>query len=86
MTTPEIQKAQTAHEEYFLDKGMDVEVETEADEEPPEIDRPWNPEQIRVNTKQFSLRNALDMIDDASLELAPDFQRGRVGSPSRNPS
>ncbi|WP_416481820.1 DUF262 domain-containing protein [Streptomyces sp. CL12] len=81
MTTPEIQKAQTAHEEYFLDKGMDVEVETEADEEPPEIDRPWNPEQIRVNTKQFSLRNALDMIDDASLELAPDFQRGRVWKP-----
>ncbi|MFD5308232.1 DUF262 domain-containing protein [Streptomyces ardesiacus] len=78
MTTPEIQKAQTAHEEYFLDKGMDVEVETEADEEPPEIDRPWNPEQIRVNTKQFSLRNVLDMIDDQSLELAPDFQRRRV--------
>ncbi|MEV7063691.1 DUF262 domain-containing protein [Streptomyces collinus] len=78
MTTPEIQKARTAHEEYFLDEGMDVEVETEADEEPPEIDRPWNPEQIRVNTKQFSLRNALDMIDDESLELAPDFQRGRV--------
>lgn len=64
-------------EEYFLDKPTGVEAEAE-DEEIPEIERPWKPEQIRVNTKQFSLRNALDMIDDESLELAPDFQRGRV--------
>ncbi|MEU1516886.1 DUF262 domain-containing protein [Streptomyces sp. NPDC005811] len=78
MTTPEIQKAQAAREEYFLDDGTDVEAETEAEDTTPEIARPWNPEQIRVNTKQFSLRNALDMIDDDSLELAPDFQRGRV--------
>jgi hypothetical protein len=78
MTTPEIQQAQTAQEEYFLDKATDVEVEAEADDTTPEIARPWNPEQIRVNTKQFSLRNVLDMIDDDSLELAPDFQRGRV--------
>ncbi|MFJ8019739.1 DUF262 domain-containing protein [Streptomyces sp. NPDC096311] len=78
MTTPEIQKAQAAREEYFLDDGTDVEAETEADDTTPEIARPWNPEQIRVNTKQFSLRNTLDMIDDDSLELAPDFQRGRV--------
>ncbi|CAM5679859.1 hypothetical protein SCALM49S_10242 [Streptomyces californicus] len=28
-----------------------------------------------MNTKQFSLRNVLDMIDDVSLELAPDFRR-----------
>ncbi|BAU86055.1 hypothetical protein SLA_5173 [Streptomyces laurentii] len=64
-------------EEYFLDQPTGVEAETE-DEAIPEIERPWKPEQIRVNTKQFSLRNALDMIDDDSLELAPDFQRGRV--------
>ncbi|APU44688.1 DUF262 domain-containing protein [Streptomyces sp. TN58] len=64
-------------EEYFLDMPTGVEAEAE-DEAIPEIERPWKPEQIRVNTKQFSLRNALDMIDDESLELAPDFQRGRV--------
>ncbi|MFI7497446.1 DUF262 domain-containing protein [Streptomyces sp. NPDC049687] len=81
MTIPEIEKAQTVREEYFLDEGMDVEVESEADDVTLEIARPWNPEQIRVNTKQFSLRNALDMIDDESLELAPDFQRGRVWKP-----
>ncbi|MBQ0987719.1 DUF262 domain-containing protein [Streptomyces sp. F63] len=78
MTTPERQHPQKITEEYFLDKATDVEAEEENDDALPEIDRPWNPEQIRVNTRQFSLRNALDMIDDDSLELAPDFQRGRV--------
>ncbi|MFE3725165.1 DUF262 domain-containing protein, partial [Nocardia sp. NPDC059154] len=39
---------------------------------------PWDPEQIRISTRTFSLRNVLDMIDDGDLELAPDFQRNRV--------
>lgn len=81
MTTSDIQEPPKITEEHFLDTGTGVEVETEVDEALPEIDRPWNPEQIRVNTKQFSLRNALDMIEDESLELAPDFQRGRVWKP-----
>ncbi|MFF4084484.1 DUF262 domain-containing protein [Streptomyces sp. NPDC001777] len=68
-------------EEHFLDTGTGVEAEIETEEAPPEIERPWNPEQIRVNTKQFSLRNVLDMIEDESLELAPDFQRGQVWKP-----
>lgn len=42
------------------------------------IQRPWNPDQIRVNTSQFSLRNILDQIDEGSIELAPDFQRLQV--------
>lgn len=78
MTTSDIEEPPKIMEEHFLDTGTGVEAETEADDAPPGIDRPWNPEQIRVNTKQFSLRNALDMIEDDSLELAPDFQRGRV--------
>ncbi|WP_098010311.1 DUF262 domain-containing protein [Streptomyces sp. sk226] len=77
MTTSQNPAAPEVKEEYFLDAPTGVEAETE-DEDIPEIERPWNPEQIRVNTKQFSLRNVLDMIDDVSLELAPDFQRGRV--------
>ncbi|MFE3994261.1 DUF262 domain-containing protein [Streptomyces goshikiensis] len=77
MTSSETPAPPAIQEEYFLDAPTGVEVEAE-DEEVPEIERPWNPEQIRVNSKQFSLRNALDMIDDESLELAPDFQRGRV--------
>ncbi|MGW0787416.1 DUF262 domain-containing protein [Streptomyces sp. NPDC002911] len=78
MTTPERQEPPKITEEYFLDTATDVEAEAENDDALPDIARPWNPEQIRVNTRQFSLRNALDMIDDESLELAPDFQRGRV--------
>ncbi|KUL62713.1 MULTISPECIES: DUF262 domain-containing protein [unclassified Streptomyces] len=81
MTTSDIPEPLKITEEHFLDTGTDVEAEIETEDAPPEIDRPWNPEQIRVNTKQFSLRNALDMIEDESLELAPDFQRGRVWKP-----
>jgi len=56
-----------------------IEVETAAPgEEFEDIDRPWNPEDIRVSTKTFSLRNILDLIDEESLELAPDFQRLQV--------
>ncbi|MFB7917428.1 DUF262 domain-containing protein [Streptomyces sp. NPDC056061] len=46
---------------------------------------PWNPEPIRVDTKQFSSRDVLDAIEDESLELAPDFQRGQVREPERKP-
>ena len=46
-----------------------------------DIDRPWNPESIRVTTKSFSLRNMLDAIDENSLDLAPDFQRLQVWKP-----
>lgn len=81
MTTSDTPQPTKITEEHFLDKGTGIEAETETEDTPPEIDRPWNPEQIRVNTKQFSLRNALDMIEDGSLELAPDFQRGRVWKP-----
>jgi hypothetical protein len=53
-------------------------VEAEVVDAEPEIARPWKPEEIRVGTKQFSLRNILDLIDDGDLELAPDFQRNTV--------
>ncbi|MFF3892838.1 DUF262 domain-containing protein [Streptomyces sp. NPDC001812] len=78
MTSPEPTDLSQIREEYSVEGGLDVEEESESDTSPPESDRPWKPEQIRVNSKQFSLRNALDMIDDGTLELAPDFQRGRV--------
>ncbi|MET9656215.1 DUF262 domain-containing protein [Streptomyces sp. NPDC006510] len=81
MTTSDTPQPPKITEEHFLDTGTGVEAETETEDAPPEIERPWNPEQIRVNTKQFSLRNVLDMIEDDSLELAPDFQRGQVWKP-----
>lgn len=40
--------------------------------------KPWNPSQIRVNTKTFSLRQVIDDIQDKTIDLAPDFQRDYV--------
>ncbi|MHB8848544.1 MAG: GmrSD restriction endonuclease domain-containing protein [Burkholderiales bacterium] len=45
--------------------------------------KPYDPTQIRVDPKSFSLRNVLDMIDDEDLDLAPDFQRMRVWTPEQ---
>src|SRR5438105_4069803 len=52
-------------------------VEAEDKQEAPPL-KPYDPEQIRVDPKTFSLRQILDMIDDEDLELAPDFQRLKV--------
>jgi predicted RNA-binding protein with PUA-like domain len=64
-------------EEQYAGEGTGVELEKVGDSDTPEM-KPWDPEKIRVTTKNFSLRNVLDMIDDDALELAPDFQRNRV--------
>lgn len=64
-------------EEYVDNEPTGVEVEGVAEDEQ-EISHPWEPEQIRVNTKPFSLRNILDMIAEGDIELAPDFQRNQV--------
>lgn len=63
-------------EEHFLDKPLDVEAEIEGDDE--ERVLPWEPDSIRVTSRSYSLRNVLDMIEEAELELAPDFQRNQV--------
>lgn len=63
-------------EEHF--ENAPTGVETEPDDERSAIVRPWDPGSIRVSTKQFSLRNILDLIDEQALELAPDFQRHQV--------
>jgi len=62
-------------EELFA--GEPTGVELEVDEVESEIE-PWDPEKIRVATKNFSLRHVLDMIESNDLDLAPDFQRNRV--------
>ena len=63
-------------EEHDGNEALDV--EAEATGSFPDIDKPWNPESIRVGTKSFSLRNMLDAIEENSLDLAPDFQRLHV--------
>ncbi|HYS38341.1 MAG TPA: DUF262 domain-containing protein [Pseudonocardiaceae bacterium] len=64
----------TVEQEYFDNEPTGVEVE----EQEYQLDVPWDPEKIRVATKQFSVRNILDLIDENGIELAPDFQRNRV--------
>lgn len=70
-TTPDVV------EDVFDGHATGIEVEDPGDDTI-RIQRPWNPDQIRVNTSQFSLRNILDQIDEGSIELAPDFQRLQV--------
>jgi Protein of unknown function DUF262 len=60
--------------------ALDVEFEDQGVTADDSIERPWNPKDIRVETKNFSLRNVVDFIDEESLDLAPDFQRLRVWS------
>lgn len=77
MTSEGTPAAPDVVEDVFEGEATDVEVEQTSPTEAT-IERPWNPEQIRVVTSAFSLRNILDLIDESSIELAPDFQRGRV--------
>lgn len=65
-------------EEHVDNRGTGVEAEQLPEGAEISSDKPWNPDEIRVSTKQFSLRNTMDMIEDGSLELAPEFQRNRV--------
>ena len=69
MTTPQDTVDQTG----AVDLGIDPE-----DTQFRDIERPWDPESIRVTTNSFSLRNMIDLIADGSLDLAPDFQRLQV--------
>ena len=39
---------------------------------------PYNPDQMRVESKTFSIRLIYDMIKDGDLDLSPDFQRNVV--------
>ncbi|WP_421872997.1 DUF262 domain-containing protein [Marinoscillum sp.] len=41
-------------------------------------ERPFNPDEIKVNAKQFSLRLITEMIDSEDMDLSPDFQRNFV--------
>lgn len=52
--------------------------EEEGPESGPSLARPWDPTKIRVQTKTFSLRQVIDDIDDGSIDVTPDFQRGYV--------
>lgn len=40
--------------------------------------RPYNPDEIKVHSKQFNVRLISDMIDNGDIDLTPDFQRNLV--------
>ncbi|MBB1088902.1 DUF262 domain-containing protein [Lysobacter sp. SG-8] len=40
--------------------------------------KPWDPAKIRITTKNFSLREVVQQINDGEVDLAPDFQRDYV--------
>lgn len=42
------------------------------------LEKPYNPDQIRVESKTFSIRLIYDMIKSGDLDLSPDFQRNVV--------
>lgn len=52
--------------------GLELDSENTLDVEP------FNPEDIKVHAKQFSLRLISDMIDEEDIDLSPDFQRNLV--------
>ena len=67
-------------EEYFESEPTGVEVENG---DSPSLDEPepWDPEEIRIHTKHYSLRHLVDMIAEGDVDLAPDFQRHYVWKP-----
>ena len=64
--------------ETLVDNDPEIEPD---DDDFHDIDDPWDPEDIRVSTRSFSLRNMIDMIAERGLDLAPDFQRLHVWKP-----
>lgn len=57
---------------------------TEENENQLQIDEnPFNPEQIKVNAKQFSIKLITDMIDTKDIDISPDFQRHFVWNSSQ---
>ena len=64
--------------EALVDNDLEVEPDDEVFHD---IDHPWDPQDIRVSTRNFSLRNMIDTIADGGLDLAPDFQRLHVWKP-----
>ena len=80
-TTDKPSQAEDAvREEYFESQATGVEIEKEGPA-PADEPEPWDPEEIRIHTKHYSLRQVVEMIADGDIDLAPDFQRQYVWQP-----
>ncbi len=67
--------------EISENKQLDIELEDRGEEGPRKT--PWDPHKIRVSTKPWSLRQAVDDITDGTIDLTPDFQRPSVWNPEK---
>jgi hypothetical protein len=54
------------------------EFETDDSEDSVPQTKPWNPADIRVTTKTWSLKQAIEDINDGSIDIVPDFQRDYI--------
>ncbi|MBF0108650.1 MAG: DUF262 domain-containing protein [Magnetococcales bacterium] len=70
-------KQQKVRKEYYENEDTGVEEESSSilDQD---LTKPYDPNKIRVDSKPYSIRQILDMIDQGEMDIAPDFQRRRV--------
>jgi hypothetical protein len=65
---------------FVENDGIETETE-ELSDDTEQLEKPWDAKLIRVDQKVYSVRQIMDMIDDGSLDLNPDFQRLQVWKP-----
>ncbi len=65
-------------EEWLVDENPNNQFGTEQNEIEENDDTPYDPAQIRVDTKQFSLHQIYELINRGDIDLTPDFQRNLV--------
>ncbi|WHO73921.1 DUF262 domain-containing protein [Rhizobium sp. BT03] len=64
--------------DLFAPLMTQIEVAVEPEETETEGVKPWDPKQIRITTKNFTIREIYSQIEHDELDLAPDFQRSFV--------
>ena len=65
-------------EEWLVEVNPNGQFTTESTEVEEDDESPYDPDKIRVDTKQFSLHQINEMIEKADIDLSPDFQRNLV--------
>ena len=72
----QIDKLNEDYQASRLEGVEDVAKDEESPEIPDEERNPYNPEKIRVVTKNFSIAQVFEMMtEDGEIDLSPDFQR-----------
>jgi hypothetical protein len=61
-----------------LTKPPAVDEEEDVSSEASRPIKPWDPKQIRITTKNYTLREVFAQLEEGELDLAPDFQRSFV--------